>query len=502
MGPTAPNDPLTLLLLSLLALGAAVLAAEMLHTRIGVAAATTRRLVHLATGLYVVILPYLFQSVGPILLLSVIFVVVNGVSAARGWLRGMHPEGRASAGTVAFPLALMLLAPFTWTPERVFALQTGFLILAVADPLAAMVGERWPVRAGRVGTARKSLGGSAAFIVAAAFLSAAGVWGFAGGGVREGSILEAAVVALVVAIVAAGAEALGGRGWDNLSVPVAVVVVLLLWRDDPDRLAWMAGGVVLGACFALLAWRLRFLTTSGSIAGGLFAATLVGIGGAEWIAPGLAFFFLSSALSRWSGRIRRRRPGAEEVDGSRRDAGQVFANGGVAWMLIGAHAFTPSAALYWGFVASLAAAAADTWATEIGPLTRQRPRMIGSWRPVPAGTSGAVTLAGTLAGLLGAATVWVAAWVAAPEAVREVGLWVSVAAVIGGGAAGSIADSIAGATIQAIYRERESGRLLDGRVARGGGAVRVRGVPGLNNDVVNVICTAAGAAVAMLAVGA
>ena len=82
------------------------------------------------------------------------------------------------------------------------------------------------------------------------------------------------------------------------------------------------------------------------------------------------------------------------------------------------------------------------------------------------------------------------------------GLVNGLAAVIGGGAAGSIADSIAGATIQAIYRERESGRLLDGRVARGSGTVRVRGVPGLNNDVVNVICTAAGAAVAMLAVGA
>ena len=230
------------ILLSLLALGAVVGAAELLHARVGVAAITTRRLVHLATGLYVVVLPHLFRSVGPVLLLAAIFVVVNGITAARGWIRGMHPAGNASAGTVAFPLALMFVAPFTWTPERIFALQTAFLILAVADPVAAIVGERWPMRAGSVGAARKSVGGSAAFIVAAALLATLGVWGFGGGG-REGSFTEVLMIALVVAAVAAGVEALGGRGWDNLFVPASVVLVLLLWRDHADRPGWMVAGV-------------------------------------------------------------------------------------------------------------------------------------------------------------------------------------------------------------------------------------------------------------------
>src|SRR5690606_28830871 len=111
----------------------------------------------------------------------------------------------------------------------------------------------------------------------------------------------------------------------------------------------------------------------------------------------------------------------------------------------------------WGFVGSLAAAAADTWATEIGPLSRERPRMILSGRKVPAGTSGAVTAAGTLAGVAGAVTVWASAWVTVlltdPAGGASYGVWTTFAAVVAAGAVGSLADSVAGASIQAVYRD-------------------------------------------------
>src|SRR5690606_15060125 len=136
-------------------------------------------------------------------------------------------------------------------------------------------------------------------------------------------------------------------------------------------------------------WRMEYLTFSGSLAGGLFAATLVGVGGWGWMVPGLAFFFLSSALSKWAPEAKG--PSAEAAAReSRRDASQVYANGGVAWVLVIAYAFAPAEWIYWGFVGSLAAATADTWATEVGPVFRQQPRLILSGQPVPAGTSGAV----------------------------------------------------------------------------------------------------------------
>ena len=54
---------------------------------------------------------------------------------------------------------------------------------------------------------------------------------------------------------------------------------------------------------------------------------------------------------------------------------------------------------------ALAAASADTWATEVGTLWGGRPRSIISGRPVAPGMSGGITLIGTMGALVGSAIV-------------------------------------------------------------------------------------------------
>lgn len=259
--------------------------------------------------------------------------------------------------------------------------------------------------------------------------------------------------------------------------------------------AWLVG-LAAGAGFGVVAWRMEYLTGSGAVAGGLFGASLVGLGGWEWIAPALTFFLLSSALSRWATESKGAYAEASAREG-RRDASQVLANGGVAWLLLLVHALAPQELLYWGFVASLAAAAADTWASEVGPVFRQQPRMILSGRPVPAGTSGAVSWAGTLAGVLGALVIWATAWWTAPDAVRSVGLAASLLAVAGGGTLGSLVDSLAGATIEAVYPDPRTGHLVHDPPA-GIETAPARGWRPVNNEVVNALCTTIGAAAAIL----
>ena len=263
----------------------------------------------------------------------------------------------------------------------------------------------------------------------------------------------------------------------------------------------LAIAVGVGLAFGLFAWRMRYLSRSGAVAGGLFAATLIAVGGWEWVVPGFTFFFLSSAISKVASRAGGKRRGHAAGDESQRDAAQVLANGGVAWLLLLVQVLAPAAWLYWGFVGSLAAAAADTWATEIGALSRRPPRMILTGRRVEPGASGAVSVAGTLAGVAGAAVIWASAWWTAPDAMREVGMGVAAVAVVGGGVLGSLADSVAGATIQGVYRDPRDGRLVDGRRGVAMGRERVRGWAVVDNDVVNGICTAVGAAVAVGVVG-
>ena len=176
-----------------------------------------------------------------------------------------------------------------------------------------------------------------------------------------------------------------------------------------------------------------------------------------------------------------RRPSAQasaelaQAKGAQRDAWQVLANGGVA---------TASIALgrRGAFVGALAAAGADTWATELGMLASSQPRLITTLRTVPA-TSGGVTLAGLAASAGGALTVGLAA--GDPRTALVAGV------------AGSILDSILGATIQAAYVCERCGAPTEEprHAACDSPARRVKGVAWANNDAINAAATLAGASI-------
>jgi uncharacterized protein (TIGR00297 family) len=189
----------------------------------------------------------------------------------------------------------------------------------------------------------------------------------------------------------------------------------------------------------------KWLTRRGAaVALAIGLATVYGFG---WrgVALLLAFFVSSSLLT------------AAAKDGAR-NARQVLANGGIA-------ALAAFAGHWVAFAGAVAAANADTWATEIGSHSRTRPRLITNGTPVPAGTDGGITLLGTAGGIAGALFIAVLARLLVPG-----GLVMAVAVA---GIAGMLLDSLLGATLQ--------GRLK-----------------WLDNDAVNLAATATGAGLAAL----
>jgi uncharacterized protein (TIGR00297 family) len=208
----------------------------------------------------------------------------------------------------------------------------------------------------------------------------------------------------------------------------------------------------------------------------------------------LAFFVPSVALSR-AGRARKRAL-VDIAKGGPRDALQVAANGGIATACALAFALTGEGRWARAFGGAYAAATADTWATEIGTLARERPRSLVGLRPVAAGISGGITATGTAAEIAGAA------WLGGVAALclrgsagsSRVPVWVAVTAA---GVAGATVDSLLGGSLQelrfcpACERSCETDPHACGTPTR-----LVRGVRGITNDVVNLAATAAGALVA------
>jgi uncharacterized protein (TIGR00297 family) len=248
-------------------------------------------------------------------------------------------------------------------------------------------------------------------------------------------------------------------------------------------------GLVIAAIIAGAALRARALTRSGAAAA-LVIGSVAMAAGAAWGALLIAFFVSSTALSRYRQREKDVRTGGVVAKGGERDAAQVLANGGVLAAAAVGSLLHPSPLWAAAGMGALAAAAADTWATEIGTLAHGRPRALLGWRPVPPGTSGAVSAAGTLAMIAGAGAIALLA--------RLLGVPAAVATSVAvGGVAGAAADSLLGALVQ---ERRWCDRCSSGteRAVHDCGAAtrRVGGAAWMSNDAVNVACTMTGGAVA------
>jgi uncharacterized protein (TIGR00297 family) len=273
----------------------------------------------------------------------------------------------------------------------------------------------------------------------------------------------------------------------------------------------MIWGFLIAAAIALIAFWMGLLSRSGAAAATALGTLVFGLGGLGWAVLLVVFFASSSGLTRLFGR-RKGDLSATFSKGGRRDAGQVLANGGLAGLIVVLHALRPDWAWTWiAYSGVLAAVNADTWATELGVLSRTAPRLITTLRPVMRGTSGGVSLTGTLAALAGALLIGLSGGLLWPDpslnsiefgsGLPALNLVIRIAgAVAVAGLLGSLVDSLLGATVQAIYfcpvceKETERHPLH----TCGAPTELHRGLAWLNNDGVNALCSLAGGVAAIL----
>ncbi|EJK55690.1 hypothetical protein THAOC_24547, partial [Thalassiosira oceanica] len=267
----------------------------------------------------------------------------------------------------------------------------------------------------------------------------------------------------------------------------------------------------------------------------------------------LTFYWTSSRLTRVGSK--RKRTLEEGVsEGGNRGAGQVLACSaiGVACALarravvgrdtalLTAAATSPAPhaaigdALTLAYVGFFACCAGDTWASEIGVLSRSRPRsVLRPWRSVPPGTNGGVSLLGLVASAAGGLVVGLVHALLVPGGLAgglTAGSFRREVAVLGlvglaGGLGGSMIDSgerprlcmsfshhgfltpscaltriietiSAGGTVQATYYDRDAKRITK---KNGPDAEQISGFGFLSNEMVNVVSTALASLLAGLA---
>jgi uncharacterized protein (TIGR00297 family) len=213
-----------------------------------------------------------------------------------------------------------------------------------------------------------------------------------------------------------------------------------LSRLTPSEARWAMGGL-LTASFAVLARLLRGVTNSGALAGAVICFVLYVGGGAGAFAALITVFSLTWITTRLGYQRKQGLGTAERREG--RKASQVLANLGVATACAAVSVLSPNRMVFLlAMAAALSEAAADTVSSELGQAFSAKARLITSWRPVPPGTDGAVSLAGTLAGVVAAGVVSAVCvlWGLLPRR------WLALSAVAA--VVGMVTDSFLGAWLE------------------------------------------------------
>eukprot|EP00826_Nyctotherus_ovalis_P023963 TRINITY_DN1845_c0_g3_i1.p1 TRINITY_DN1845_c0_g3~~TRINITY_DN1845_c0_g3_i1.p1 ORF type:complete len:225 (-),score=24.99 TRINITY_DN1845_c0_g3_i1:67-741(-) len=205
-------------------------------------------------------------------------------------------------------------------------------------------------------------------------------------------------------------------------------------------------------------------------------------------------FYFSSTYFTKVGRAYKKKLEADYKKSSQRSAIQVFANGGLGTLLCSiplfASSLSPSSlfVLRCCYVCHYCVCNGDTWASEVGSAFGSRPRLITTFRSVPAGTNGGVSPLGLLMSFLGGSLISLCFYGVCKLNGTEKIFSSAVGAFFIGGAfgfVGSLIDSILGATVQmTLYSEKE-GRVVNGWVDDT--VVAISGRDLLSNSSVNLV---------------
>ena len=201
----------------------------------------------------------------------------------------------------------------------------------------------------------------------------------------------------------------------------------------------------------VIAFKLKTVDLKGFIAGVIVGSLILIFGGLKMFILLLTFFTLSSLATKFKYEEKRAK-GVAENKGGKRSIGNVLGNG-LTLVIIPVIEYI-SGSPYWilGYIGAVSAVTADTLATEIGLLSKSKPRLITNLnKMVEPGTPGGVTLLGLMAIIASSLLIGAIAYsIGVLEGKATINI-VILSSLLGG-IAGSTTDSIVGATLQALYK--------------------------------------------------
>ena len=180
----------------------------------------SRKFIHIALGNWWLIAMYFFDNIWFAAFVPATFVIINYISYKKDIIKVMERQEKEGLGTVYYALSLFIITIITFgiVNKPVLGLASIF-IMAYGDGLAAVIGKSVKSPKYKIYDTQKSLAGSItmfiiSFIIIAIYLNlSTPLW-----------YLKAAISALLLTII----EAVSIKGTDNITVPIASLIILMI----------------------------------------------------------------------------------------------------------------------------------------------------------------------------------------------------------------------------------------------------------------------------------
>lgn len=252
-------------------------------------------------------------------------------------------------------------------------------------------------------------------------------------------------------------------------------------------------GFLLSFIIAFLAYKKHSLNQSGFITATLLGTIIYGFG--TYVVWGaLILFFISSSIITKFHEIK------VKDSSSGRNYIQVLSNGFIAAVFSFIFYITKNELFMIAGVISIASCNSDTWASEIGVLSKGKTYSIVTFKEVEKGISGGVSRLGTLASFLGALFIglsFVLLFRFSPN-YNPTKIWMYFSVISLGGFVGCLVDSYMGILLQAKYKGDKTGKYTEKPFLENEKTILTSGLSWITNDAVNFISGFVSTAVSML----
>lgn len=197
--------------------------AEIAYHKLKIEVEYTRKFIHVATGVIALFFPIFIKSPLDLVLLCVSFAILLVFTIKFNLLQSVNKVDRVSRGSILYPAAVILCYMFQYYRETYMYFFIPILTLAIADPVAALVGKNYPYGKYSFRNLTKTLSGSGSFFIVALIISLVAL------NLKEnGSFTQSIWVSLVVATTTTIGEGLSIKGYDNIMIPICAIASLLI----------------------------------------------------------------------------------------------------------------------------------------------------------------------------------------------------------------------------------------------------------------------------------